>query len=980
MRPAQRQLRKLRKRGHVATPKLVIPDSVMQPGDTEWMPGIPAFHTGTAAMHGPSGSGAVEHGMTPDQWLRHLDSQGISDTGGGATTTTTGGTPRNGEFRQTDVGGGFFVWEQYFDGQWFPTSQPQQLPAGVSGGGTSLSDSLTILGQQQEFEQRQAELDRLIDENKISAQQAIARGDRISAERIQEQARFMEALQLQYAQERDNLDRQIAQQGLNQNTRQQDINQRDTDISAGLQGSDQTLRGLTSSGQQFGSLAALEQDRQARLQNLAANPRDFMEMNFALGNGQSFLNELALGRSPGGQSATTGLDPLGASRGSLNDLIAQLNQTPAFDAAFNAAGNLGDFQPPALPGQVAGPGPGAELTPAQQQVFQQIRASAPDLPIDIALDMARRPGAFRQLFEGLGGGQSTGGSSTGGGATGGQNGALFNALPAFMADIQSRSPNLTAADAQIFLQYQQLFQEGNPQTAAAFGELANITLQVSNGTMAPDDAIGAYIRAFDSMGLGQGNTSGQARTIDGSPEPTFPPGTNIDDIFPGLFPQSPTGGAPQAQTAFASKFQSQADAGFPTAPFSFNPFTPASQHGTLTPEEFISFREANPTGLPSLNQNFQGLEGSSFVPQPIQFDRFGLPLGGTTVDGTSFGHGFQPGAPRLEGITDIVGTRGGDAFGAAPGNEFLTPRDTPEFQTSLDAYIQFLNSQGIATGDRGPALQGGLTPIEEAPGINVGTPTTSTRIGDNVSRALSGAERINLSKFKAASGSVTDRARSAGILPSLAGGGDVLVDEPSAIVGLQSGKTFATLGEPTQQFPGGIPELVAPQGNGISVTPPGKGNFSQRLMNLVSVPRLAHGGIVKGPIPDFQIEDNDATQGGFQPPPIVQLPAPPAPVPGATPFDPAGLAEIPPEGVFGAPVQQQQFDPGALLRNLLSQRPDAYYGLTPDQTDQLFSVTSALGIPRRTAQFSIERSFPGGIDPSQITTAGFSRGGYIRVA
>ena len=99
--------------------------------------------------------------------------------------------------------------------------------------------------------------------------------------------------------------------------------------------------------------------------------------------------------------------------------------------------------------------------------------------------------------------------------------------------------------------------------------------------------------------------------------------------------------------------------------------------------------------------------------------------------------------------------------------------------------------------------------------------------------------------------------------------------------------------------------------------------------------------------------------------------------PGAPPFNPAPF--IPPQPTPVTPCapqlpqepQQPQFDPGALVRNLLSIRPDVYYGLSPDQIDQLFSITRGLGVPERTAQFSIERSFPRGLDPNRILTAGF---------
>jgi len=105
------------------------------------------------------------------------------------------------------------------------------------------------------------------------------------------------------------------------------------------------VQAQTSGGNILTQLANTEQQRLSELTELAANPRDFAQLQFALGGGQSFIQDLLNGIAPGGQSVFgVGDTPLlGAG---FDQLIAQLGQRPAFEAALGVGQNLGDFQAP----------------------------------------------------------------------------------------------------------------------------------------------------------------------------------------------------------------------------------------------------------------------------------------------------------------------------------------------------------------------------------------------------------------------------------------------------------------------------------------------------------------------------------------------------------------------------------------------------------------------------------------------------------
>ncbi len=105
------------------------------------------------------------------------------------------------------------------------------------------------------------------------------------------------------------------------------------------------VQAQTSGGNIAANLAVTEQQRLSELQQLAANPRDFAQLQFALGSGESFIQDLLNGIAPGGQSVFgIGDTPLLGS--GFDQLISQLGQRPAFDEALGIAQGLGGFQAP----------------------------------------------------------------------------------------------------------------------------------------------------------------------------------------------------------------------------------------------------------------------------------------------------------------------------------------------------------------------------------------------------------------------------------------------------------------------------------------------------------------------------------------------------------------------------------------------------------------------------------------------------------
>lgn len=225
---------------------------------------------------------------------------------------------------------------------------------------------------------------------------------------------------------------------------------------AALASSQQQIDAQTSAASEFGDLASsfgnIELQRDLELARLAANPRDFVQLSIAQGGGTSFLDNLAAGRPIGaqgiGQIGEQGL--LGAG---FDQLVSSLNDRPDlafFDRAtsaierlqglggnapqaptleqllqLGALGPVSNLPPPATPVDIqnpafgapppvglepvtpptiGAPGPFSALSPEQRVPAEQFHEAAPDVPIDIAIDVGRRPADFRQYFEGLTGG------------------------------------------------------------------------------------------------------------------------------------------------------------------------------------------------------------------------------------------------------------------------------------------------------------------------------------------------------------------------------------------------------------------------------------------------------------------------------------------------------------------------------------------------------------------------------------------------
>lgn len=151
------------------------------------------------------------------------------------------------------------------------------------------------------------------------------------------------------------------------------------------------VQAQTSGGNILTQLANTEQQRLSELQRLSSNPRDFAQLQFALGGGESFIQNLLGGIAPGAQSVTQiGDTPtLGAG---FEQLVSMLGQRPAFESALGVGQNLGNFQVPetisledilalgALPPLQPLPQfPGApELSPIEVQDVPQLQF--PELP------------------------------------------------------------------------------------------------------------------------------------------------------------------------------------------------------------------------------------------------------------------------------------------------------------------------------------------------------------------------------------------------------------------------------------------------------------------------------------------------------------------------------------------------------------------------------------------------------------------------
>lgn len=259
-----------------------------------WIPGVPAFHTGGTAtfLHQ-----LTEHGVT---------SPGF---GGGPAPPPPGPeSPRDRLLREGFVElvpGEFF---NFTTGESINLNRPSPSPGG---GGTATPQfrpgELEFLREQFNFEQEQAGLD-------------------LELRRLQEQHNF--AIATQDLALRRQTEARIAE-----------IQRRQQQLDAAL-GRAQGIAGLAS------SRGNIEAQRSQFLSQLAANPRDFAQLNIGLGGGQSFLGNLLGNRPVGGQSTSLiGNTPtLGADFQRLLQAVTARPDVPLFEEALEGFRNVPEFR------------------------------------------------------------------------------------------------------------------------------------------------------------------------------------------------------------------------------------------------------------------------------------------------------------------------------------------------------------------------------------------------------------------------------------------------------------------------------------------------------------------------------------------------------------------------------------------------------------------------------------------------------------
>ncbi|KKK53132.1 hypothetical protein LCGC14_3097840, partial [marine sediment metagenome] len=200
----------------------------------------------------------------------------------------------------------------------------------------------------QEAQMRQGELQQQMLEVQARQQDVTQRGDTIDAQLTQNQQNLDNANSLRdHAISIGNLElqtqaeeriRAFQQQDVTLRQHQQQISTAQTGIGA-QQGSADVLAGIASS---FGQI---EQQRDQELARLAANPRDFLQLQYGLGQGESFLNQLLSGQPLGGQS-TLQIGDTPTLGGGFERLVDQLTARPdiaRFDEATEAARRLAEM-------------------------------------------------------------------------------------------------------------------------------------------------------------------------------------------------------------------------------------------------------------------------------------------------------------------------------------------------------------------------------------------------------------------------------------------------------------------------------------------------------------------------------------------------------------------------------------------------------------------------------------------------------------
>jgi hypothetical protein len=203
-----------------------------------------------------------------------------------------------------------------------------------------------------------------------------------------EKAQAIASGNLQLAQQIEGRIAQNAQQQFQAQQRISDISIRGQDITRQLgAGNIQATLGT--------NLGNLQARRAETISNFFANPRDAEQLQLFLGGGTSFLDQLQQAQPVPGQSVLRGVNTptLGSLFAQGAQQILERPELPFFEQAGQTAQRLA--QPPSVE---------SFFNPIEQQTFQQFREAAPGVPIDIAADVARRPGDFRTFFDRLQGG------------------------------------------------------------------------------------------------------------------------------------------------------------------------------------------------------------------------------------------------------------------------------------------------------------------------------------------------------------------------------------------------------------------------------------------------------------------------------------------------------------------------------------------------------------------------------------------------
>lgn len=79
------------------------------------------------------------------------------------------------------------------------------------------------------------------------------------------------------------------------------------------------------------------------------------------------------------------------------------------------------------------------------------------------------------------------------------------------------------------------------------------------------------------------------------------------------------------------------------------------------------------------------------------------------------------------------------------------------------------------------------------------------------------------------------------------------------------------------------------------------------------------------------------------------------------------------------PEQKMQQGPQLLSNIRMGLRPSSYYNMPGSVREGMSGIVSALGMPPDDFYQGLEQGFPQGVNPAQGITAGFNRGGKVKV-